>query len=433
MAQAIIGTLPMAHGVDPTGSFTITVPLQLPESRLKPVMSLAYHSAAIGVSALGIGWALKGISIIERVPATMIQDKFRGSVSYNIQDRFALDGRRLIKIAETENKTEYRFEIEDYSKVYAFGPESCDPTHWEHHLPDGTIQVLGKTQNSNIKGLGITATRVWAICELTDPWTNYLTFTYHNEDTTTGAFYPDKITYGGNHNLNLSHQREVTFIYENRPDPVTKYFGGQKIQTTKRMTGIISKVQKQVVHQYKLAFDNSPLTNLSRIKEITLANKDGDCVSPLKFQWYNGNPNVFEGIRKVANISPEGAEVQLIPQDVNANGTSDLVIMSKKYDPALGTDGLYLDVFFANYKGELSNTPAEGSGFTGLLYSNMVLPLDTDGNGKTDLLHISSLGTYYKLTVLLSTPKGYQKQKTTDFFPTGMDGKFRSGDFQVLK
>lgn len=79
MSKAIIiGTLPMTHGVDLTGSFTITVPLQLPESRLKPVMSLAYHSAANDVSLLGIGWALKGMSIIERVPATMIQDKFRG-------------------------------------------------------------------------------------------------------------------------------------------------------------------------------------------------------------------------------------------------------------------------------------------------------------------------------------------------------------------
>jgi len=77
---------------------------------------------------------------------SIIFKRIVGSVSYNIQDRFALDGRRLIKIAETENKVEYRFEIEDYSKVYAFGPETCNPTYWEYHLPNGTIQTLGKTQ-----------------------------------------------------------------------------------------------------------------------------------------------------------------------------------------------------------------------------------------------------------------------------------------------
>lgn len=154
------------------------------------------------------------------------------------------------------------------------------------------------------------------------------------------------------------------------------------------MIGITSKVQEQFIHQYKLLFDDSPLTNLSRLKEITLVNKDGDYVSPLKFQWYSGNPNVFDDIRNVANIASGGTDVQLIPQDVNANGTSDLVITSKKFDPALGADGLYLDVYLANYKGELSSTPAEGSGFTGLSYSSMVLPLDTDGNGKTDLVCI---------------------------------------------
>jgi len=154
------------------------------------------------------------------------------------------------------------------------------------------------------------------------------------------------------------------------------------------MIGITSKVKGQFIHQYKLSFDDSPLTNLSRLKEITLANEVGDYVSPLEFQWYSGHPNVFDGTRNVANIFPGGTDVQLIPQDVNANGTSDLVITSKKKDSVLGGDGLYLDVYLANYKGELSSTPAEGSGFTGLPYSSMVLPLDTDGNGKTDLVCI---------------------------------------------
>lgn len=155
------------------------------------------------------------------------------------------------------------------------------------------------------------------------------------------------------------------------------------------MIGITSKVKENFIHQYKLSFDDSPLTNLSRLKKITLANEAGDYVSPLEFQWYSGNPNIFDPIRSVANIDPiGGTNVQLIPQDVNANGTSDLVITSKKEDPALHADGLYLDVYLANYKGELSSTPAEGSGFTGLPYSSMVLPLDTDGNGKTDLVCI---------------------------------------------
>jgi hypothetical protein len=178
----------------------------------------------------------------------------------------------------------------------------------------------------------------------------------------------------------------VTFTYENRKDSVMEYFGGCKIQTTQRMTGIISKVQNQLVHQYRLQYTDSPLTKLSRLQSITLEDPDKNYVSPLRFDWYNGNVNVFDDIKLVGNLSAGGTDVQIIPIDVNANGTSDVVVTSKKYDPTLGADGLYLDVYYVNHKGEMNATPAGGNGFTGLPFSSIFLPLDVDGNGKTDFV-----------------------------------------------
>ncbi|KIM49575.1 hypothetical protein M413DRAFT_6563 [Hebeloma cylindrosporum] len=392
MPKEIIGTLPMTHNVDHTGSFAVNVPLQLPECRFKPVMSLAYHSSSTSdVSVLGIGWALKGAPLIERVAATMVQDRFRGSVKYNVQDRFALEGQRLIKIAETTNKTEYCFEIDDNSKIYAFGPLVCNPNYWEHHLADGTVRTFGNTQDSKIKGHGITFTRVWAINESSDAFTNYLTFKYTNEDSTSGAFYLHKLEYGGNRTLAIAHNREVSFLYEDRRDSVKKYF-------------------------------DSPLTNLSRLESIVITDANGDYVSPLTFDWYDGGMNVFDHVKDVGNITVDGTDVQIIPLDVNANGT--------QYDPTIDADGLHVNVYLVDHKGKMSATPAKGSGTTGLHFSSMVLPLDVDGNGKTDLVHIIPSDGYYTVTVLISTINGYQYVRGTNFYPDGMNGKFQTGDFQ---
>ena len=40
---------------------------------------------------------------------------------------------------------EYRYEIEQWSKVVAVGSNLADPDSWIEYLPDGTIQKYGST------------------------------------------------------------------------------------------------------------------------------------------------------------------------------------------------------------------------------------------------------------------------------------------------
>lgn len=82
MTDSIVGTLAANHSVDPNGSLSMDIPIQLPPSKMAPKISLSYHSAATSVSSAGIGWVLKGASVIERVHATKAQDDFRGTLSY---------------------------------------------------------------------------------------------------------------------------------------------------------------------------------------------------------------------------------------------------------------------------------------------------------------------------------------------------------------
>ncbi|KAK2463995.1 hypothetical protein APHAL10511_003939 [Amanita phalloides] len=384
-------------------------------------MSLAYHSAADDLSAVGLGWVLKGAPMIERVPATLVQDGFRGVVNYDAKDRFALDGQRLMKVGDNE----YRFEIEQWSKIVAKGSNAANPDSWEQHLPDGTIRTFGTTSDSNIKALGQTVTRVWAVSEIRDTFSNYTSFTYNN-DTTNGSFYLSQISSGGNRDLSMNHQRRVDFTYEDRPDKRTKYLGGYKICVTKRLASIASYVQSTLVHTYRPQYDLSPLSNITRIRSLTLADPSGASVRPLKFNWIDGQTSVFEPTKTVTTISTGNTNSVVFPLDVAASGHSDIVIASNSLDK------LNLSVYKADGQGNISNTPSPGSGSTGLPYPVHLFPVDVDGDGKVDLIHISKSETNrtYTITVLLSTADGYKAQTPQVFKVDSMSGQFSSGDFE---
>src|SRR5258707_7324896 len=84
MPQEIVGSLPIKHQVDANGSLTLKIPVKVPPSKFAPTVSFAYHSAAKDYDVLGMGWALKSNFVIERVPATVSQDGFRGTFFLHI-------------------------------------------------------------------------------------------------------------------------------------------------------------------------------------------------------------------------------------------------------------------------------------------------------------------------------------------------------------
>ena len=158
-APEIHGSLPIHQYVDQNGSWCLDVSIQLPPSRLSPDLSLSYHSASHDTDAVGPGWVLKGLTTIERTPAILATDGFRGmlqppknrlftnvpsipgSVNYDSNDRFSLNGSRLAKIGDNE----YRYEVEHWSKFITYGSDPANPDYWIEYLPDGHERVFGNT------------------------------------------------------------------------------------------------------------------------------------------------------------------------------------------------------------------------------------------------------------------------------------------------
>ncbi|KLO12437.1 hypothetical protein SCHPADRAFT_941193 [Schizopora paradoxa] len=282
----IVGTLPAKHTVDPNGSLNIDVPIQLPPSNLDPGISFSYHSASQDMGDMGPGWVIRGLAVIERVGATKVQDGFLGSVNYDANDRFTLNGSRLMSIGNGQ----YRYEIEQWSKIVASGSDQSNPDYWTEYLPDGSYRVFGQTTDSNIKAQGsTTATRVWALCEYVDAFTNHVSYAY-NSETDTGAYYISSIDYGGNNSLSMQHQRNVTFTYETRPDVFTRFVGGHKIYSDKRLASMTSSVNGGVVHTHTINYSLAPLTARSRVQSISLSDASSATVNPLSFDWNDAAP-----------------------------------------------------------------------------------------------------------------------------------------------
>ena len=102
-----VGSINGSISVGPTGAANYNVPIDIPPGRngMKPNLSLVYNSQG-GEGLLGPGWALSGLSAITRVPADIYHDGYIDVVDFDSNDRFALDGQRLIPIGGDQYRTE---------------------------------------------------------------------------------------------------------------------------------------------------------------------------------------------------------------------------------------------------------------------------------------------------------------------------------------
>lgn len=92
-----VGATPGAFAVSPSGAATYSIPIFVPPGTngMQPQLSLSYNSQG-GNGLVGMGWSIGGLSVIHRCGATIATDGFKGGVNYDTNDKFCLDGERLI-------------------------------------------------------------------------------------------------------------------------------------------------------------------------------------------------------------------------------------------------------------------------------------------------------------------------------------------------
>lgn len=402
--------VPGKFEVQSTGAADYSIPIAVPPGTagMTPSLSLSYNSLSRN-GIVGMGWLVEGLPSISRCPRTFVQDGARGGVNYDASDRFCIDGQRLMAISGTygADGTEYRTEIESFSKVISRGMAGTGPLWFEVRTKAGQRMEFGNSVDARDLAQGGATVRNWLVNKVSDTKGNYFTITYIN-DPTNGQVYPSRIDYTGNAAAGLAAYNSVRFVYDTaRPDVVPVYHAGALIKTTVRLTNVQTYAGGTLVGDYRLAYQQGSATGRSQLKSVTLCDGAGACLPATTFGWQNGS------ITPTVVSNPGGQNGTLAGYrpyiaDFNGDGVADIMWDSQP-KPGSGQTDLRTTtgtrVLWTSTGGGNFAMDGNLAGQNGTLANYYALVGDFNRDGRADVLW-SSFGTSTSLTQWLSTPSG---------------------------
>ncbi len=387
---------------------------------MSPSLSLNYSSQGAN-GYLGVGWVLGGLSTIERCPRTLAQDGVSGGVHYDANDRFCLGGQRLVSISGSygADGTEYRTEIDSYSKVISHGGNGNGPSWFEVHTKSGQTLEYGHTSDSQILAQGSSVARTWALSRVADSKSNYYAVSYTN-DGVNGQFYPSRIDYTGNGVAGLTPYNSVQFSYQNRPDVVSQYRAGSLIRETVVLSSIRTYSGADLVSIYSFAYQLSSSTNRIELSSVTLCDPSGSCLPATSFGWQaganngafaetvQGLPNGWVFNHDVAKCTPP-----LVVGDFNGDGKTDYLLIdcngrSVQYVFIANGDGSFTGQNQGMTNGVAWDFTPKPDPITGKSTNCTRPPIavgDFNGDGKTDFAVVDCFGNSY-LWIFISNGDG---------------------------
>lgn len=327
----VAGELAGQFSVSENGAATYQIPIQIPPgvAGVEPKLELNYNSQG-GNGVLGMGWSLSGLSAIVRCPRTKAQDGVRGAINFDLNDRYCLDGERLIRVAGVEGAAgaEYRTERDGFSRIIANGQAGNGPASFTVKTKAGQTLEYGNTTDSRIEAQGKTSVSVWAVNRISDTRGTAMTVAY-DEDAANGSFYPLRIDYAGG---------ALLFDYEARTDFIPRYQAGSASKTTKRLMAIRTLMpdatllrKLSLTYAYKGVAPNS----VSVVTKVEVCDAQNKCLAPTSATYETGVMSwpADSTITPIPNadldpISSNGG--QIIVADWNGDGRSDFLWWEQK-------------------------------------------------------------------------------------------------------
>jgi RHS repeat-associated protein len=337
LGDAYYGNLSGQFQVSPSGAASYSVPIGIPAGTagIAPKLSLEFNSQA-GNGLVGMGWSLSGLSAIHRCPKTHAQNGVVRGIDYSANDQFCLDGQRLVSIDGIygEDGTEYRTEIDGFSKIISYANAGTGPAWFRVWTKSGEILDYGVMSYTHegggdarieAQGRSDGAVAVWALGRVEDTVGNYYTIEY-NHTVSTGEYLPSRIDYTAHESEGQAPYHVITFAYETRPDSASGYSAGSKTTQSKRLAIINTDVG-----EYRLTYKTDVAYRPSRLESIQYCDLGGNlCQEPLTFTWENddellgwtSNQPQFESPH--AFVDSNGNPLGVHMADLNNDGYVDL-------------------------------------------------------------------------------------------------------------
>jgi len=383
------GSTPVECSVNEAGGAQCTLAISAPPgtSGMTPQLSIHYGQGNNGL--LGLGFSLGGLSVISRCAATLDQEEnmtgipFSDPVDFDDNDRFCLDGERLMAEPSIygQDGTVYRTEQESWQKIVSYGTAASGPEKFKVSTKSGLIMEYGFTADSRIEAQGKEDVLIWALNKVTDTVGNYYTVSYL-ENNANGEYYPLQIDYTGNDVAWLSPYASVRFEYTARPDIVPTFIGGSMIKITQRLQRIDTRIGSDIYRSYSLVYEQSELTQQSRLVNVQECGIGGVCFEPTSFNWIQSSITDFIN----SGLWGPSFSSNVIQGDYNGDGKTDIA----------GYNGTHSKWHILLSSG----TGFINGGLWGPSFSSNVIQGDYNGDGKTDIAGYN--GTHSKWHILLN-------------------------------
>ncbi len=280
-AQDASKSIAADFSVSPSGALTYQVPFEVPSYVLGhfPNLGLSFNSQA-GDGIAGYGWSITGLSSITRTSATTYHDGFIDGVDFDADDRFTLDGQRLILKSGTYGKAGATYQTESYSnlKIESVGTSrygaKYGPQYFVVYHPNGLRYWYGR--NGTDSSYSSHSKLEWSVARIQDTQGNRVEFNYSIIDQTVRLNYvEDPVA-----------KVRVQFFYTTKTNVNPIGIGGEFF-TNKRLLNKV-KVQTNTTNQYfEYAITHENVSDgTKRIKQIVQENRDNETLPPLKFNYF---------------------------------------------------------------------------------------------------------------------------------------------------
>lgn len=311
-----VGNLKGELSVSLNGAANYFVPISVPPgiNNIAPQLGLSYNSQG-GSGLAGYGWNISGLSVITRIPSTKFHDNVSDPIDIDSNDKFALDGQRLILLSGTYLNNGSTYTTENYSNLKI----TFNNNYFIVNYPDGTYAYYGNSTNSK----SLTS---WAI----NLWSNQqnvkIEYSYYLENNNLNI---KSIKYG--HNL-LSTFNEIIFNYTNRSRTEQGYINGQNIENKKLLNNIVVNGIGACFRNYQLEYTTS---NLGYDKLTKITEKSGDNSLSLNPTVFHYGPDTTNWIDYQTGYtldkSFEYDKYKAINGDFDGDGNDDYILQGKTF------------------------------------------------------------------------------------------------------
>lgn len=434
--SSLTGSLDGEFSVTSTGKATYRVPLVVPPGIQgnAPDLALAYNGQA-GNSLLGRGWYVDGLSEISRCGTTYDQDDYLVGVNLKDNDRFCLNGSRLILVDGIygQDGAVYRTEVESFSKVVSHGQlADGGPAYFTVWRKDGLIEEYGNSIDSRRLAYTKASAVTWGITSRQDRSGNAVDFSYVN-DKSNGQFHISSISYG------LNGKNRVSFVYEQRSDIQESYSNATYNLINRRLDKIELAQQSSLIKTYNLGYEYSDQTGHSRLIAIEECYKSSKCLPATSFKWLeqSGSSNLARNITHSDSSSyPAGSTYSNrshLVGDFNADGRNDLLWTFRDGNrtgwTAFANDsdnGTFVEISSGQEDGYNASLSDDSS--------QKYLVGDVNGDGRDDLVWVARRGPDVIRSLYLAnnsgsgfTAKGYQSD-TDESFNQSSENRYQLAD-----